>query len=293
MIRPLQIATRWRIPPESSAVQGQVYMGGLFASLIALSPLGFTPLGMPLAILAAMAAGGVYGFIPGYAKAKLGANEIVSSLMLNYIAINVVSYAVRVPLSGGPGLLATRSFPDPIVFPALIARTRIDFGVVFAVIAVVAVWFALYRTSWGLRLRLAGHNVRFAQYSGISATWVTVSAMTVAGALGGLLGAMFVLGQTYGKLQTMFEANLAFEGLLIAIVARSRPLAVPFVAFFYGYLRQGAEIMGIRTDVPVEIISVVQATIILLVASSFNLGGKRLFAWMVTKRPADAVEAQR
>lgn len=276
----------------SMGVQGQVYMGGLFAAIVALSPIGATPAGMPLAILAAMTAGAVYGFIPGYAKARLGANEIVSSLMLNYVAINIVSYAVRVPMSAGPGLMTTPAFPPWVMLPALVARTRIDLGLIFAVIAVIAVWFALYRTSWGLKLRLVGHNPRFADYSGIKATRIMVSAMTASGALGGLLGAMFVQGQAYGKLQPVFEAGLAFEGLLIAIVARSRPLVVPVVAVFYGYLRQGAQIMGIRTDVPTEVISVVQAVIILLVASSFSFGGKRLLAWMFARGSTEVAEAK-
>ncbi|WP_280774217.1 ABC transporter permease [Rhizobium sp. SG_E_25_P2] len=273
-------------------VQGQVYIGGLFAALVALSPAGATWVGLPLAVIAAMIGGAMYGFIPGYAKARLGANEIVSSLMLNYIAINLVTYLARGPLVAGPGLLATADFPDSSVFPALLARTRIDLGLVLALLAVAAAWFALYRTTWGLKLRLVGHNARFAEYAGIKATFIMVSAMTASGALGGLLGAMFVQGQAYGKLTVLFEGNLAFEGILIAIVAKARPLAVPVVAIFYGYLRQGALIMGIRTDVPTEVISVVQAIIILLVASSFTLNGKKLVSRLIGRPASDASEAK-
>ena len=95
--------------------------------------------------------------------------------------------------------------------------------------------------------------------------------MTASGALGGLLGAMFVQGQTWGKLTVQFEGGLAFEGILVAIVARARPLAVPVVAIFYAYLRQGAALMNVRTDVPAEVIGVVTAIIILLVSSTFSL----------------------
>lgn len=253
-------------------VQGQVYMGALAASYVALSPLGATWAGIPLGIAAAMLAGAIYGFIPGIAKAKLGANEIVSSLMLNYIAIEIVNFLVRANLpKPQAGVLTTNDFPDTSVFPALVANTRVDLGLIFAIVAVLVVWFALYRTSWGLKLRLVGHNARFAEYAGIKATFIMVSAMTASGALGGLLGSMFVQGQTYGKLTVLFEGGLAFEGILVAIVARSRPLAVPIVALFYGYLRQGAQLMNIRTDVPAEVIGVVTAIIILLVSSSFSL----------------------
>jgi ABC-type uncharacterized transport system permease subunit len=256
----------------SMGVQGQVYVGALAATYVALSPLGASFAGIPLGIAAAMLAGAVYGFLPGIAKAKLGANEIVSSLMLNYIAIELCNILVRTNLpKPQAGVLTTNDFPESAQFPALIANTRIDLGLILALVAVAAVWFALYRTSWGLKLRLVGHNARFAEYSGIKSTFIMVSAMSVSGALGGLLGSMFVQGQTYGKLTVLFEGGLAFEGILVAIVARSRPLAVPIVAIFYGYLRQGAQLMNIRTDVPAEVIGVVTAIIILLVSSSFSL----------------------
>ncbi|ODT16192.1 MAG: ABC transporter permease [Kaistia sp. SCN 65-12] len=253
-------------------VQGQVYIGALAATYVALSPLGASWAGIPLGIAAAMLAGAFYGFLPGIAKARLGANEIVSSLMLNYIAIELCNFLVRTNLpKPQAGVLTTNDFPDSAVFPALVANTRIDLGLILALVAVLVVWFALYRTSWGLKLRLVGHNARFAEYSGIRATFIMVSAMTASGALGGLLGSMFVQGQTYGKLTVLFEGGLAFEGILVAIVARSRPLAVPIVAIFYAYLRQGAQLMNIRTDVPAEVIGIVTAIIILLVSSSYSL----------------------
>jgi len=256
----------------SMGVQGQVYIGAIASTYVVLSPLGQTPFGLALGVLAAMAAGAFYGFLPGIAKAKLGANEIVSSLMLNYIAIELCNFLVRTSLPlPQPGVLTTIDFPEASVLPALVDKTRIDLGLIFAIVAVLVVWFALYRTSWGLKLRLVGHNSRFAEYAGIRSTFIMVSAMAASGALGGLLGAMFVQGQTWGKLTVQFEGGLAFEGILVAIVARSRPLAVPVVAIFYAYLRQGASLMNVRTDVPAEVIGVVTAIIILLVSSTFSL----------------------
>ncbi len=238
-----------------------------------------------------MVAGGFYGFLPGLAKAKLGANEIVSSLMLNYIAIDLCNYLVRRHFAE-PGMTMTNPFPETAVFPALIANTRIDLGVILAIVAVLAVWFALYRTSWGLKLRLVGHNARFAEYSGIKATFIMVSAMTASGALGGLLGAMFVQGQAFGKLTVLFEGGIAFEGILVAIVARSRPLAVPFVALAYGYLRQGAQLMNIRTDVPAEVIGIVTAIIILLVASQFTVPGLKSLTRFFRREPQPVAASQ-
>jgi ABC-type uncharacterized transport system permease subunit len=268
-------------------VQGQLYVGAIAASYVALSPIGATWVGLPLGVIVAMLAGGVYGFLPGLAKARLGANEIVSSLMLNYIAVELCNYLVRVQLvAPGSGLLTTARFPKTSVYPALVANTRIDLGLIFAIVAILGVWFALYRTSWGLKLRLVGHNARFAEYAGIKANFIMVSAMTAAGALGGLLGSMFVQGQAFQQLTVLFEGGFAFEGVLVAIVARNRPLAVPVVALFYGYLRQGAQLMNIRTDVPAEVIGVVAAIIILLASSSFGIPGKAFFARFAARRNA-------
>ncbi|UJW85000.1 ABC transporter permease [Devosia sp. SL43] len=274
-------------------VQGQVYVGAIAAAYVSLSPLGATWAAIPLGMAAAMLAGAFYGFLPGIAKAKLGANEIVSSLMLNYIAIELCNILVRTNLpKPQAGVLTTNAFPDTAVFPQLfdsdfLTIARLDLGLIFALVAVVVVWFALYRTAWGLKLRLVGHNANFAEYAGIRSTFIMVSAMTASGALGGLLGSMFVQGQSYGMLTVLFEGNLAFEGILVAIVARSRPLAVPVVALFYGYLRQGAQLMNIRTDVPAEVIGVVTAIIILLVSSSFSLN----FVTRLFRRNAGSVSA--
>jgi simple sugar transport system permease protein len=267
-------------------VQGQVYVGAIASAYVSLSPLGSGLAAIPLGVAAAMLAGAVWGFVPGLAKARLGANEIVSTLMLNYIAIELCNYLVRVSLREKPGVLTSLKFPNAAIFPPLIPGTRIDLGLLLALAATVVVWFALYRTAWGLKLRLVGHNARFAEYAGIKATRIMVSAMTAAGALGGMLGAMFVQGQSFGKLTVQFEGGLAFEGILVAIVARSKPLAVPIVAILYGYLRQGAQLMNIRTDVPAEVIGVVTGIIILLVSSSFSLPGRAWLTGLLGRRTA-------
>ena len=178
----------------------------------------------------------------------------------------------------------TNKFPSEAIFPAVIRGTRFDLGIIIAAVMVFVVWFLLYRTNWGLKLRLVGDNQRFAEYAGIRAGAIMVGAMTAAGAIGGLLGAVYVHGRAFGRLAIDFDGNLAFEGILIAIVARDRPLAVPVVAIFYGYLRQGAQLMNIRTDVPSEVISIVQAVIILLVASSFTVPGRKFWARILHPR---------
>jgi general nucleoside transport system permease protein len=252
-------------------VQGQIYVGAIASSFVALSPIGASWVGLPTGVVAAIVAGCVWGFLPGYAKARFGANEIVSSLMLNYVAIELCNYLVRVVFRAKPGVLASAPFPSQMTFPALVGNTRIDIGIFLAVASVALSWFVIYRTTFGLKLRVTGANPKFAEYSGIKANAIMMSAMAVSGGIGGLLGAVFVQGQGYGKITVLFEGGLGFEGILIATVAKNRPLAVPFVALAYAYLRQGAQLMNIRTDVPAEVIGIVTAIIILLVSSTYSL----------------------
>ena len=252
----------------SLGTQGQVYLGGLAAGVVALSPLGPGGWAIALGLGAAALVGAAYGALPGVLKARLGANEIVSSLMLNYIAIDVFTYLLRAIIAPrGSGLTTSAPFPAAAVYPALIANSRIDLGLVFALIATFTVWFALYRTRWGFELRMTGFNPKFAEHSGIDTPHRTISAFAVSGVLGGVLGAALVQGQSFGQLAVGFESALSFEGLLVAIVARNHPLAVPLVALIYGYFRQGAVLMGFRTDVPVEVIGIVQGLVIVLVSS--------------------------
>jgi len=259
--------------------QGQAYLGGLAAGLVALSPLGLTPAAVPFGLAAAALAGGAYGWIPGVLKARFGANEIVSTLMLNYIAIDVFAWLVRARVAPpGSGLTRSEPFPPAAVYPALVPGTRIDLGLAVALVATLAVWFLLARTRTGFAIRMVGHNPGFAQFVGIAVPRTIIGAMTLSGVLGGVLGAVLVQGTAFGELAVGFEGLIAFEGILVAIVARNRPLVIPIVALLYGYLRQGAVLMGLRSDVPAEVIAFVQGLVILLVAS---VG---LFTWL-RRRP--------
>lgn len=269
--------------------QGQAYLGGLVAGVIALSTLGQSWLSIPIGLVAAAAIGALYGWIPGIIKARFDANEIVSTLMLNYIAIDVFAWLIRTRIApAGSGLTRSDPFPDTAVYPTLIPRTRIDLGILIAIIAVFAVWFYLYRTKRGYELRMVGFNSRFGQYVGINVPSTIVRTMVISGAIGGVLGAVFVQGNAYGELAVGFEGVITFEGILVAIVARNHPLLVPIAALFYGYLRQGAVLMGLRSDVPTEMIGIIQGTVILLVASA------GLYGWLRASRsqvPSDDPDA--
>jgi len=258
---------------------GQMVLGALAAGSVAL----FVPLPailrIPLALIAGSVVGFLWGFIPGLLKAHLNANEIVSTLMLNAIAIRfydyILIYFIKPP---GAGYNASDFFPKEGVLPNFIPpfftdayrlftqQANITIMVYIAIILVVVVYFIMFRTPFGYELRMVGANMKFARYGGVNIKRTVALSMAVSGIFAGLAGAHLAMG-VHQKLIANISVSLGFEGIIIALLARNNPLAVPFTALAYGYLRAGADIMERSSDVSREMVLVIQAIIILLVTA--------------------------
>jgi general nucleoside transport system permease protein len=258
---------------------GQMVLGALVAGAIAL----FVPLPailrIPLALAAAGLTGFLVGYIPGLLKAHLNANEIVSTLMINAIAIRFYDYIlINFIKPPGAGYNASDFFPKEGVLPNFIPpffqsayelftqRANITIMVYIAIILVVVVYFLMFRTSFGYELRMVGANMKFARYGGVNIKRTIALAMASSGIFAGLAGAHLAMG-VHQKLIVNISVSLGFEGIIIALLARNNPLAVPFMALAYGYLRAGADIMERSSDVSREMVLVIQAIIILLVTA--------------------------
>jgi general nucleoside transport system permease protein len=258
---------------------GQMVLGALVAGAIAL----FVPLPailrIPLALAAAGLTGFLVGYIPGLLKAHLNANEIVSTLMINAIAIRFYDYIlINFIKPPGAGYNASDFFPKEGVLPNFIPpffqsayelftqRANITIMVYIAIILVVVVYFLMFRTSFGYELRMVGANMKFARYGGVNIKRTVALAMASSGIFAGLAGAHLAMG-VHQKLIVNISVSLGFEGIIIALLARNNPLAVPFMALAYGYLRAGADIMERSSDVSREMVLVIQAIIILLVTA--------------------------
>ncbi len=277
----LSVALVFRAKLFSLGAEGQMVLGALVAGSIAL----FVPLPgalrVPLALVAAGVTGFLWGWIPGYLKAKLDANEIVSTLMLNAIAVRFYDYIliffIKPP---GAGYNASDFFPKDGVLtnfvPALpflanlrtlmTNRANVTTMLYLAIILVAVTWFIMYRTPFGYELRMVGANLKFARYGGINTTKTIILTMAVSGILAGLAGAHLAMG-VHTKLIANITVSLGFEGIVVALLARNNPVAVPFAALAYGYLRAGADIMERSSDVSREMVLVIQAIIILLVTA--------------------------
>lgn len=253
--------------------EGQLYIGAVAATIVGVTFQLPAIIHLPLALLAAMVAGGLAGLIPGILKARWGASELVSSLMLNYVfyrlGLYLINYHFRDPYAGA---MVSPRIERTAWLEQFLPPTRIHWGIYLAVAAVIITYFFLYRTKWGYALRMTGLNKNFAAYSGISVASVIIYSQIIAGSIAGLAGAGDTLG-IFRRFQWQTQPGYGFDGIIVAILARNNPLAVPFAALFLAYMRTGASIMARMTDVSAEMVAIIQGVIILLVTAQAFLSG--------------------
>ncbi len=243
----LACSLAFRMKLWNIGAEGQFYMGALGASAVVLIPIVHkdTPgwIIIPLMLVAGMAGGAVWGFIPGWLKAKLNVNEIITTLMMNYIAIALVNFFVFGVWSEG-GFQMSPTFQRAAWLPRLsdlsaqfpvFRGLTTHLGLVFAVIAAGVVWYILYRSRWGYEIRLIGDNPRAAQYAGINIVRNTVLVMMTSGALAGLAGMSEISGVVH-RLQTSISPGYGFTGIIIAWLAKLNPLVVVLVSILFGGL---------------------------------------------------------
>lgn len=231
--------------------EGQLQVGAIGAVLPAtlLSP-AWGWLALPLSILLAAAFGAVWAVLPAVLKLWRGANEIIVTLMMNFIGIYLVKYLVQGPLQPpGSEFNMSAKIADAAVLPMLMAGTRLHAGVIIAVAAAVAVWFLLYHTTFGVHLRITGLSPRTARLQRLPTARLLVSSMAISGAIGGLAGATDVLGVQY-RLIDGFSTNIGFDGLAIAFLGSLEPLAAVLVALYFGAIASGTVALQSTLSVP-------------------------------------------
>ena len=245
--------------------EGTFFLGAFVGAILTVR-LQLPPIFIPIvAILAAALIAAAVGYVPAQLKARLKVNEFVSSLMLNFILFWIVMYLFNnVFADPNYSSLATHYMQDHQRLPFLNAETEVSSSFLIAIGFTLLTWAFLYRTHWGYTLRMTGYNSKFARYCGIATGRVIVLAQVLGAALAGLGGAAFMLGNFY-RFTWKALPNYGFDGFIVAIMARNQPLLVPFVALFLGYLRVGAMEMARLSDVPNEVIYIIQAVMILIV----------------------------
>jgi len=272
------IAIAFRAGVFNIGGEGQLLVGAIAAAVIGLRLETGGFLVVALALVGATAAGAAWAGIAAELRRRFGALEVISTIMLNFVAANLVSYLVRGPLQE-----PTRIYPQTELIsaasrlPRLAADTRLHFGVVIALIACIATWLFLKYSAAGFRLRAAGASPTAAQSAGrIDVRDVNALALVASGALAGLAGGIEVCGVTYALYENL-SPGYGFSAIAVAILARLHPLAVVATALLFATLETGA--LGMQRDagVPSVLASVLEALIILgVVLSSGQLGGLRV-----------------
>lgn len=254
--------------------EGQIILGAVSASAFAI---GFSHwpgwLLLPLTMLTGTLAGLVWGGIPGWLKARMGVNEILSTVMMNQIALQVMNFLLRGPMLDPAQIAAGTNIPQSAALPAsvwltrLVPRTLFHSGAILAVILAVAVYFLLWRTTIGYRIRAVGLNAAASRYAGIPVSRYVVLSMALSGAFCGLAGAVEVMGVHHRMIEGM-SGGYGFSGIVAALFGKLHPLgAIPASAIF-GSLLVGADKMQRSVQVPSSLVVALQGLIVLFVVAS-------------------------
>lgn len=255
-------------------VEGSLYLGAFGAAWV-----GFTFTGLPAIPLIALAfafaalVGGLWGTLPGYLKARWAVDEIVTTIMLNYVAIFFTDYLVNGPffVPGMANAMSERVAPQAEL-PRIIRSSQWNPAFFLAIAAFLAALFLMRRLTLGYEIRALGSNPQFARWSSMPIRRIIVLVMFISGVLGGLAGAGQALGVHY-RFVSGFSRGLGYDGIVIALVGRNNPVGVLLAALFFGALRSGSTVMEMFTNVPRDLVDVIQALIIFFIAIDLS------FAW--------------
>ena len=266
----LAVALPFRAGLFNIGAEGQVIIGGAIAGLA-----GFTLTGLPaivhlpLALLAGLVGGAAMGFIPGALKARTGAHEVITTIMLNNIAGFLLTWLLLTELFRRPDRSdpISKTIEESATLPLLFGSgNRVHAGLIVALLAGAAIWWLIERSAIGFEIRAVGANPTAATTAGMSVTRMIVLTMTLAGALAGLAGATQILGLT-GRITPGFSAGVGFDGITVALLGRGNPWGVVGAGLLFGALEAGGLRMQATTGTPIDLIVVIQALIIVFIAA--------------------------
>lgn len=267
----LAVAFAFRSGLFNIGVEGQLIVGWFAAAYVGIAFELPKIIHLPLAILAAAAAGALWGFVPGLLKAKFRVHEVIVTIMMNYIALHVTNALIKT-VSGG-GDRTERIFESASLrsefFQNLTEFSRLHYGILIALLMVAFMWLILEKTTLGYELKAVGFNQNASEYAGMNVNKNIILAMVISGAFAGMAGAMEALG-TFGYVSAKGGfTGIGFDGIAVALLGMNTPLGVVFGATLFGSLKYGALNMPNQAQIPMEIVSIVIAVIIFFVASGY------------------------
>ncbi len=266
----LGVAIAYRAKFWNIGAEGQIYAGGITAALAGIYLTGLPAMiHIPVTLLAGAAGGAVWGLIPGVLKAELKVNEVITTLMLNYVMIHLSAYLVHEPMRDKTsGITISPQLQPNAWLPTIIPRTRFHAGILIAIFSAVVIWFVLQKTSIGFQIRAVGENQKAARVGGISVSRTIILTMVFSGMLSGLAGATEVSG-IQRRLVEGFSPGYGYLAIAVALLANLNPLAIIFSSVLFAALLNGADAMQRAANVPVPVIYVIEGLVIFFIALRF------------------------
>jgi general nucleoside transport system permease protein len=271
LIAGLGVAVAFRGGLFNIGVEGQLFVGSVATVIVGTQLQAPAVIHVPLTLLAGILAGALWAAIPGYLKAKHGANEVITTIMTNYIALRIITWSIgaRGPLRKATSVVPeTNSLFETARLPILMTDTRLHAGLIIALLLAVLVYLLLFRTTLGMEIRTVGLNLHAAQYAGIHVNRTIVLTMMLSGGLAGMAGAVQVMGLPPYNFTTGFNVGYGFDSIAVAVLGSIHPFGITLSAFLFGAMDAGARLMQLRARVPIEMINILQGLILMFVAAN-------------------------
>ena len=273
----LSVAIGFRAGLFNIGGEGQMVIGGLTAVIVGFSFEGLPAIiHIPFALLAGVFGGAIWGGIPGWLKARAGAHEVITTIMLNFIAFRLLDYLLKVSFIQLEGRFdpISKDVLESAELPRLLtwlpvdnaAQLRVHLGVVIALLVAWGVWWLLFKSTIGFEFRAVGLNPDAARYGGVRITRAIIAVMAVAGSLAGLAGANETLG-LLGRASPGFTGGVGFDAIALALLGKSHPGGVVLAGLLFGALRAGGRAMQAQSEVGIDLIVIVQALVIVFIAA--------------------------
>ncbi|MGD8604311.1 MAG: ABC transporter permease [Anaerolineales bacterium] len=266
----LAVALGFKAGLFNIGVNGQMLIGGMAAIWVGLHINLPAILHIPLALLAAILGGAIWSGISGLLKARTGAHEVITTIMLNFIALFLVEFLLKIPVFQEPGRNnpLSEQLPPSVRFPQIFGVDyRLSIGLLLALAAVLFVYWLLYKSTWGFEFRAVGFNPTAGQYAGMKVTSLYVLVMAFSGGLAGIAGANQAMGLPPYQVTQGFAGTIGFDAIALALLGRSHPFGVLWASLLFGALKAGGRAMQAAAQIPLDLVVVIQALIIVFIAA--------------------------